>query len=152
MGFNVGDRVRYIQDGDKGTVTRLEGAKIWVSWDDANEAEAWVGSHEISKFGSYGSEGTLTNGDTETTQTFAMNVNRITNKIANLLIEKNQSYGDSALNPVRIFSKADRIEQLNVRIDDKISRIQRGGEYAGDDTEIDLIGYLILRIIAKESA
>ena len=93
----------------------------------------------------------LTNGDTETTQTFGMNVNRITDRIAKLLIEKNAAYGDSALNPIRVFSKSDRIEQLNVRIDDKISRIQRGSEYGDEDTEMDLIGYLVLRKIARES-
>jgi len=33
--------------------------------------------------------------------------------IAQMLIEKNISYGDSALDPVRIFSKANPIEQLH---------------------------------------
>lgn len=94
---------------------------------------------------------TLTNGDTETTQTFAMNVNRITNKLATMLIDKNLAYGDSALNPVRIFSKADRMEQLYTRLDDKISRVQRGHEYPGDDTIQDIIGYCILVLIARES-
>lgn len=83
--------------------------------------------------------------------TFEQNVRRITSQIADLLIEKNAAYGDSALNPIRVFSKSDRIEQLNVRIDDKISRIQRGSEYGDEDTEMDLIGYLVLRKIARES-
>lgn len=82
---------------------------------------------------------------------FEQNVHRITSQIADLLIEKNAAYGDSALNPIRVFSKSDRIEQLNVRIDDKISRIQRGSEYGDEDTEMDLIGYLVLRKIARES-
>lgn len=82
---------------------------------------------------------------------FEQNVRRITSQIADLLIEKNAAYGDSALNPIRVFSKSDRIEQLNVRIDDKISRIQRGSEYGEEDTEMDLIGYLVLRKIARES-
>lgn len=66
-------------------------------------------------------------------------------KICNMLLSKNASYGDSACDPVRIFSELDPIEQLNVRIDDKLSRIMRGHEYDGDDTEGDLIGYLILK-------
>ena len=37
-------------------------------------------------------------------------------EIAHLLIEKNISYGDSALNPARIFSSADATEQLKVRM------------------------------------
>lgn len=82
---------------------------------------------------------------------FEQSVRYHTNKIADLLIAKNKAYGDSALNPVRIFSQASRIEQLNVRIDDKISRIQRGTDYGDEDTVRDLIGYLVLRLIAEES-
>ena len=69
--------------------------------------------------------------------------------IKRVLLEKNRAYGNSALDPVRIFSRADPVEQLNVRIDDKLSRIARGREYAGDDTELDLIGYLLLRRVAR---
>jgi len=70
------------------------------------------------------------------------------------LLKKNRAYGNSALEPVRIFSKADPVEQLNVRIDDKLSRLARGKEYDGDDTLLDLIGYLLLLRIAlrKEPA
>ena len=69
-------------------------------------------------------------------------------EIAEMLLEKNASYGDSALDPVRIFSSADPVEAIRVRIDDKLSRIQRGREHVGDDTLKDLIGYLILYRIA----
>lgn len=65
-----------------------------------------------------------------------------------MLLEKNTAYGNSALEPVRIFSKADSVEQIKVRIDDKISRLARGSEI-GDDTVMDLIGYLVLLRIAK---
>lgn len=70
--------------------------------------------------------------------------------IAQMLIEKNISYGDSALNPVRIFSKANPIEQLHVRIDDKLSRLMKGTDYIGDNDIDDLIGYLVLLKVAKE--
>lgn len=71
--------------------------------------------------------------------------------IKQLLLEKNAKYGNSALNPVRVFSKADNQEQLLVRIDDKLSRIARGAgmDAADEDTLNDLIGYLILLKIAK---
>lgn len=85
------------------------------------------------------------------TSSFEQNVRRITDQIADLLISKNKAYGDSALNPIRVFSKSDRIEQLNVRIDDKISRIQRGTDFEDEDTVRDLAGYLVLRLIAEES-
>jgi hypothetical protein len=70
-------------------------------------------------------------------------------EIAHMLIKKNIAYGNSALEPVRIFSKADAREQLHVRIDDKLSRIMRGTEYIGDNDIDDLIGYLVLLKIAK---
>jgi len=70
-------------------------------------------------------------------------------EIKRVLLEKNTAYGNSALDPVRIFSKADTLEQLNVRIDDKLSRVARGREFAGDDTELDLMGYLVLRRVAR---
>lgn len=70
-------------------------------------------------------------------------------EIAHMLIKKNIAYGNSALEPVRIFSKADAREQLHVRIDDKLSRIMRGTAYIGDNDIDDLIGYLVLLKIAK---
>ena len=77
-------------------------------------------------------------------------ISRVVSEIEEMLIAKNRAYGDSALEPVRVFSKAENIEQLYVRIDDKLSRVKRGHEYPGDDTISDLIGYLILLLIAKE--
>lgn len=60
-----------------------------------------------------------------------------------MLLQKNAAYGDSAMNPVRVFSKADPVEQLKVRIDDKLSRLMKGAN-AGEDVVLDLIGYLVL--------
>lgn len=64
--------------------------------------------------------------------------------VQEMLLAKNRAYGDAAVDPLRVFSKADSLEQLNVRIDDKLSRIARG-HAAGEDAEWDLIGYLILK-------
>jgi hypothetical protein len=66
-----------------------------------------------------------------------------------MLLEKNKDYGNSALDPVRIFSRADPIEQIRVRIDDKLSRLMRGGEFPGEDTIKDLLGYLILLQVSE---
>ncbi len=66
------------------------------------------------------------------------------NEIKQLLLEKNRKYGDSALNPVRIFAKSDATEQLKVRIDDKLNRLKNLQEDETEDTITDLIGYLIL--------
>lgn len=66
------------------------------------------------------------------------------NDIALVLKDKNEKYGNSALDPVRIFSRADRYEQLRVRIDDKLSRIRTSGENDTEDAIFDLLGYLVL--------
>ena len=65
-------------------------------------------------------------------------------EIAEMLKDKNRAYGNSFSDPVRIFSRATPEDGLNIRIDDKLSRIARG-QNAGEDAELDLIGYLILK-------
>jgi hypothetical protein len=67
-----------------------------------------------------------------------------------LLHEKNAAYGNSALTPKRIFSKVGPLEQIKVRIDDKLSRVASGnGERIDEDTIQDLLGYLILYRVGK---
>ena len=75
----------------------------------------------------------------------------ICEEIKELLLEKNRKYGDSAINPIRIFSKSNNLEQILVRIDDKINRIKN--VQADEDEEVinDLIGYFILYKVAKKS-
>jgi hypothetical protein len=73
-------------------------------------------------------------------------------EMAEMLIKKNISYGDSALSPIRIFSQADNQEQIKIRIDDKINRIKNGSGFAGDNDIDDMIGYLILLKIAKANS
>lgn len=72
-------------------------------------------------------------------------ITAVCDEVKKMLIEKNAAYGNSAADPVRIFSKANAMEQINVRIDDKLSRIVRGSEYQDEDNELALIGYLILK-------
>ena len=69
-------------------------------------------------------------------------------RLKEMLLDKNRRYGDSAINPRRIFSKASPLEQINVRIDDKLSRIASGQSDDTEDAEFDLIGYLILKRVA----
>lgn len=77
-------------------------------------------------------------------------IGQVCDEIKEMLIAKNKSYGDSAIDPIRIFSKADNTEQIKIRIDDKLSRISRGTEFYGDNDIDDLVGYLILLKIARE--
>ncbi len=74
-------------------------------------------------------------------------------ELESMLLEKNEGYGNSALDPVRLFSRASPIEQLKVRIDDKISRIARGNfdKVKEEDLKVvtkDILGYLILIQVA----
>lgn len=69
--------------------------------------------------------------------------------IKDILIEKNRKYGNSAIEPCRIFSKASPLEQINVRLDDKLSRLMSGQADEDEDVELDIIGYLILKRVAK---
>ncbi len=79
---------------------------------------------------------------------FGEEVDAVLGEIGRMLKAKNQAYGNSALDPIRCFSKADASEQIRVRIDDKLSRLMRGKD-AGEDTVKDLIGYLVLLRIAE---
>ena len=75
----------------------------------------------------------------------------VCDQLCEMLLAKNKAYGNSALDPVRIFSKADSLEQINVRIDDKLSRISRGSN-SGEDPEWDIMGYLVLKRVAAVKA
>jgi len=80
---------------------------------------------------------------------------KVCDKIKEFLLSKNKSYGDSVMDPLRIFATSEPDEQIRVRIDDKLSRIKRGDLLALTtesylDTVEDLIGYLILLLVMKE--
>lgn len=82
---------------------------------------------------------------------FEDQVQDILSDVYTMLLEKNEAYGNSALEPARIFSKADATEQLYVRADDKLSRIKNDQGNDDEDAVLDLIGYLVLIMIARES-
>jgi hypothetical protein len=69
--------------------------------------------------------------------------------VADMLDSKNQQYGNSASEPMRVFSRASAEEGILVRIDDKLSRIARGRN-DHEDTVRDLIGYLALLVALRE--
>lgn len=79
-----------------------------------------------------------------------LEISQVCDGIKELLLEKNRRYGDAALNPSRIFSQASPVEQILVRIDDKLNRIQKGAGLLASDEDViqDLIGYLVLLKIA----
>ena len=73
-------------------------------------------------------------------------------RIKALLLRKNREYGNSILEPIRIFSQStSMIEQIKVRIDDKLSRTANTSKKTiKEDTVTDLIGYLIFYNIATK--
>jgi len=72
-------------------------------------------------------------------------------EVANLLLKKNIAYGNSALNPIQIFAKIPPGDQIDVRIDDKLNRIKNGSSYAGDNDMLDLVGYIVLKLVDNKN-
>ena len=76
---------------------------------------------------------------------FHEEVHDILQEIEDLLVAKNQKYGNSALEPLGVFSQLSAKEGLLVRIDDKLKRIKNGSLDRDDEDVVnDLIGYLVL--------
>lgn len=83
---------------------------------------------------------------------FSIAVSEVLIEIKDLLISKNQKYGNSALEPLGVFSKLTPEQALFVRIDDKLKRIKNGSLEKDDEDVInDLIGYLVLLKIHANS-
>ena len=68
------------------------------------------------------------------------------------MLSKNKAYGNSALEPLNVFSPSNAVAGIKMRIDDKLKRIKNSGLVdATADTLQDLAGYLILLMIAKDN-
>lgn len=152
VGPGWAEECKGVQAGDEVQITRIDGdGDIWaegvgtVGMSGALYTDVPQGPYS----GKYAVE-PVTDKANHGGSSFEQKVRRILEDMATLLVEKNTAYGNSALDPVRIFSKADTLEGLNQRIDDKLSRISRGRDYPGEDTIRDLIGYLTLLLIARE--
>lgn len=88
--------------------------------------------------------------NSETQPNTTADIVEVCNQVAEMLVKKNQSYGDSALTPAHIFSRLDSIEGIKIRIDDKLNRLRLGnGNDFQEDAEMDLMGYLVLLRIAR---
>lgn len=72
----------------------------------------------------------------------------ITEAMRELLLYKNQRYGDSALSPKQIFYKGDAVNSILIRIDDKLGRIMANTESTPRINDVaDIIGYCTLLLI-----
>lgn len=82
------------------------------------------------------------------TPTFKL-IEIVSDSLKDLLQYKNKRYGDTALQPIGVFSKTSAETGLLQRIDDKISRIKTSPELRKNDV-CDLMGYLTLLCISKD--
>lgn len=150
LGFHVGAYVKAIE-GPSGRWTALEAP-------NGEPHEAFIDGREKAPYGGVcvgawvdelHGPGSAKASDARP-RIFEEAVRRTLAEIGDMLIAKNAAYGDSALNPIRVFSRADAGEQIRVRLDDKLSRLMRG-DAAGEDVLLDLVGYVVLLLIHERS-
>lgn len=80
-------------------------------------------------------------------------IREVCRQVEDLLVSKNEAYGDAALHPLNVFSKLGAEDGIKVRLDDKLKRIQNSGlSDATEDTLLDVVGYLILLIIKRNES
>lgn len=79
---------------------------------------------------------------------FLKKVKVIESAIKETLIQKNKKYGNAALVPLNVFYKGTASNSIEIRLDDKLSRILNSKEVRKNDL-FDIIGYLILLNISK---
>ena len=73
----------------------------------------------------------------------------ITDSMQDLLLYKNEKYGDSALSPNNVFYKGDSTNSILIRLDDKIGRIKSNSNLSPRINDVcDIIGYCTLLLIS----
>lgn len=76
-------------------------------------------------------------------------IHEIMGAMKDLLLYKNQKYGDSAIKPKNIFYKGDSTNSILIRLDDKIGRIMSNTEEKPRINDVcDIIGYCTLLLIS----
>lgn len=76
-------------------------------------------------------------------------IHEIMGAMTDLLLYKNQKYGDSAINPKKIFYKGDSTNSILIRLDDKIGRVMSNTEEKPRVNDVcDIIGYCTLLLIS----
>lgn len=76
-------------------------------------------------------------------------IRNIMDAMKDLLLYKNQKYGDSAINPKKIFYKGDSANSILIRLDDKLGRVMSNTEEKPRVNDVaDIIGYCTLLLIS----
>ena len=71
----------------------------------------------------------------------------VCDEMKNVLLYKNEKYGDSALHPNNVFYKGDSTNSIKIRLDDKIGRVKNCKETRINDVA-DIIGYCVLLLVS----
>lgn len=72
----------------------------------------------------------------------------ITEAMRDLLLYKNEKYGDSALHPKRIFHKGNAVSSILIRLDDKLSRVMENNDQLPRINDVaDIISYCTLLLV-----
>jgi len=75
-------------------------------------------------------------------------ISAVYDSLKSLVIYKNEKYGNSALEPLGIFSKNSSTNSILIRLDDKLQRIKNANELRKNDV-CDIMGYLCLLCVDK---
>lgn len=76
-------------------------------------------------------------------------IREVIEAMKDLLLYKNQKYGDSAINPKKIFYKGDSTNSILIRLDDKLGRVMSNTEEKPRVNDVcDIIGYCTLLLIS----
>ena len=166
--FKVGDRVKYTElaftPGVCGTVVGYKYGNVCVKRDDSYEGSgpdgSWTSKEYALELLKAVDEDEVTKAvwehhysvePSEREDAFDVReaIKNECEELKELLLEKNESYGNSVFEPCEMSGLSVK-QRLLVRIGDKIKRLKAGHEYPTDDTTKDLIGYLILLRIADK--
>lgn len=78
-----------------------------------------------------------------------LKISEILDAMKDLLLYKNKKYGDSAINPKKIFYKGDSTNSILIRLDDKIGRVMSNPDEKPRTNDVaDIIGYCTLLLIS----
>ena len=76
-------------------------------------------------------------------------IKTICDGMKDLLLYKNEKYGDSALHPNNVFYKGDSTNSIKIRLDDKIGRVMSNPDEKPRVNDVcDIIGYCTLLLIS----
>lgn len=127
MFYNPGCSVAFISNDKKSVIIGVNGLEL-VS--KSNESDTSRESNSLRE------------SDTQE------KIKEMCDSIKDLLLYKNEMYGDAAINPEKIFYKGDNVTSILVRLNDKISRIKHNKDDPRVNDVADVIGYCILLLIS----